>query len=110
IICPPLCAGTVGMLFYWLFDWMQGWGNSAGPWHTLTWGPTLILVALSTGVTLLIGLMGADYPDAAREWVARLGALIFMAAVAWIAFYVLGVFAPLWIAVLFATWWKTGMA
>jgi hypothetical protein len=110
IVCPPICAGTVGFLFYWLFGWMNDWSNEAVAWQTLTWGPPMILVALSIGVTLLIGLMGADYPDAAREWIARLGALLFMAAVAWIALHILGVFAPIWIAILFATWWKTAIA
>ena len=53
---------------------MHTWDGLDGAWHVLAWGPPFILVALSAGITLLLGLMGADYPDAAREWVSRLGA------------------------------------
>src|SRR5204862_470681 len=35
--------------------------------------PPLLCLGVLFGVGLLIGLMGADYPDAAREWMSRVG-------------------------------------
>src|SRR5256885_9573927 len=44
------------------------------PWIVVAFGPPLMGVAMTAGVMLLVGLMGADYPDAAREWTAAIGA------------------------------------
>ena len=42
-------------------------------WMILTFAPPLACASVMAGVSLLIGLMGADYPDAAREWLASIG-------------------------------------
>jgi hypothetical protein len=42
--------------------------------------------------------MGRDFPDASREWTARLGALILTYIAIWAALFALAVFAPLGIA------------
>jgi hypothetical protein len=65
-------------------------------WHVLVliFGPPLMLVAILISVMLLIGLMGADYPDAAREWTARTGARLAIAAGAWTVLFALAVLGP----------------
>jgi len=102
ILMPVGCAAVTGLLLGALLYWMRAWQTAGLAWSVLTFGPPLALIALSVGVTLLLGLMGADYPDSAREWVSRLGALLSIWAVAWMALFCLGVYAPLWVAMLFA--------
>jgi hypothetical protein len=107
---PPVCAAFTALLTIGLLRSMREWTPAGQAWYALTLGPPLVLLALAMGVTLLVGLMGADYPDSAREWVSRLGALVAIGAAAWMALFCLGVHAPLWIAMLFAIYWKTGVA
>ena len=38
----------------------------------MVWGPPLILLSLMATVSFHIGLMGADFLDASREWLARI--------------------------------------
>lgn len=42
--------------------------------------------------------MGRDFPDASREWLARLGALLLTYIIIWAVFFALAVFAPLGVA------------
>ena len=66
----------------------------------------LYFLALIAGVGLHIGLMGRDFPDASREWLARLGALFLTYIAIWSLLFVLVIFAPLGIAKL----WLWGTA
>lgn len=70
----------------------------------IAWAPPLYFLALIAGVGLHIGLMGRDFPDASREWLARLGALILGYISIWAALFALAIFAPLGIAEL----WQWG--
>jgi hypothetical protein len=95
---PVTAAFTTGLLWAWphllrVGPTIDDWGLKA-PWLTITFAPPLVCLSLVAGVGLLIGLMGADYPDAAREWVARIGAMIALLSVAWIAVFLLAVFGP----------------
>ena len=64
------------------------------PWHVVAYAPALVAGAVVAGVMLLVGLMGADYPDAAREWTARTGARFAMLVVAWTALFALTIDGP----------------
>lgn len=95
---PVTAAFTTGLLWAWPHLLRVGptidfWGLAA-PWLTITFAPPLVCLSLVAGVGLLVGLMGADYPDAAREWIARVGAMIALLSVAWIAVFLLAVFGP----------------
>ncbi len=68
----------------------------------------MVLVVL-TGATLQIGLMGADFPDATREWLARLAALLSITCTGWMALFAIGVFGPWWISSL-ALWSEKAVA
>lgn len=65
--------------------------------RAITLAPPLYLVVLMAGVTLLIGLMGRDFPDASREWLARVGALLWIAAFTWVAVFGFAIYIPYWI-------------
>lgn len=73
-------------------------GRNAAVWHSVAWGPPLLSLAMLTGGSLHIGLMGVDYDDGAREWLARLCAYVYLFAFAWSALFAIAVFGPYWMA------------
>jgi hypothetical protein len=68
-------------------------------------GPPFYLLVLHFGIALQIGLMGRDFPDSTREWLARAGALTLSVAAIWALLFAIGVFAPFWVAKL---WLNSG--
>jgi hypothetical protein len=64
------------------------------PWIQVAFGPTLICLSLFAGTTLLLGLMGSDYPDGAREWISRIGAMIAIVCAVWTGLFLLVVLGP----------------
>jgi hypothetical protein len=63
-------------------------------WFVLTFGPpTMIGMMLVTGI-LHIGLLGRSMSDDRREWWARLGAHLFLYAVAWLALFSVAIYFP----------------
>src|SRR5581483_4535130 len=94
----PFIAGAatvflIRMLVWWMSTWT---GGEPGTWHVIAWGPPLIAVAWLSGAAIHIGLMGADYWDYAREWLARLGAFLCIFEIAWAALFAIAVFGPWW--------------
>ena len=88
-------AVTVGLLFnawYWLPALPA---PGAAPWVRLAFGPPLVSASLLAGAALLVGLMGVDYPDAAREWLARIATSLALIVTGWMALFAIGVFGPL---------------
>ena len=85
--------------------WIPSSAN--GSQLVIAWAPPLYLLALIAAVGLQIGLMGRDFPDASREWLVRLGALLVTYLGIWAALFALAVFAPLGIARLWLGkhWW-----
>src|SRR5579872_1815198 len=79
-------------------------GADASPWLRVALGPTLVCLSLLAGGTLQTGLMGADYPDAAREWMARIAATVGRWCLYWSGFFALAVFAPWACARLLGAW------
>jgi hypothetical protein len=73
--------------------------------YTIAIGPPLYLLVLHFGVALQIGLMGRDFPDSTREWMARAGALILSVATIWVGLFAIAIFAPSWVAKL---WLNSG--
>lgn len=82
--------------------------TALGSHLVMAWAPPLYILALIIGIGLHIGLMGRDFPDASREWLARLAALLVTFIGIWAALFALAVFAPLGVAkliVLGKNWW-----
>ncbi len=109
LLFSVVCAAVTAALLIAILRWPGSWQGTEGAWAAMTLGPVLVIAALSVGVSLLLGLMGADYPDAAREWVSRLGAILGIWSVAWMAIFALGVYSPLWVALAFAKWWTAAV-
>lgn len=87
---------TLG-LFIAIHSLLRFWNplSYSGSQYIVAFGPPLYLVALIAGVSLQIGLMGQEFPDASREWLARCGALVFTVLASWTALFSIVVFAPL---------------
>ncbi len=65
-------------------------------WFVLTFGPpAMVGMMLVTGV-LHIGLLGRCMSDDRREWWARLGAHLFLYAIAWLALFSVAIYFPGW--------------
>jgi len=105
---PVACAVATTILLSKVLHWITTWqGCPSAAWHTIAWGPPLVVQVLLVGVTVQIGLMGADFPDSSREWLARLGALLTIAFSAWMALFAIGIFGPKWLISLAVNYGKT---
>ena len=71
---------------------------SQGGWHTVVWGPPLIVLVVIWGVSLHIGLMGVDFPDSSREWLARIGAVLSLNGAVWLALLGIAIYGPFAVA------------
>jgi hypothetical protein len=91
-------------LFYGLAKLMGRWLDPAyAPWLLLTIGPPAVLLVLSLGVILNVGLMGRDIPDDIREWIGRLGAWTTIYAMGWLLVFGGAIWAPgalIWVGAL----------
>lgn len=80
-------------------------GVTFNKWHIVTFGtPAAILIMLIAGM-LHIGLMGRGMSDAHREWWGRLGGLLMLFAICWLALFLIAVYFPAGLGNLLA--WET---
>jgi hypothetical protein len=93
-------AGFMLLLMLGIWYLMKSWcpQTARGGHMAVAWTPPLFLVALIVGIGLHIGLMGRDFPDASREWLARLAALLVTFIGIWAGLFALSVFAPVGVA------------
>jgi hypothetical protein len=84
-------------LFFAINALLRFWNplSDSGSQYIVAFGPPLYLMALIAGVSLQIGLMGLEFPDASREWLARCGAFLVVIATFWASLFSIAVFAPL---------------
>ena len=103
-MAPLAAALSIGLLFaYW--HW---WASASSAWATLAYGPTLVAMCIGGGISLLIGLMGSDFPDAAREWTASTGATILIYCALWSGLMTIAIYGPWAIATLLANYGTIG--
>ena len=99
-----MSAATAGFIFFLLKESFRladkYWKSQtpSGSANIVAWIPPIFLAALMIGVALQIGFMGRDFPDASREWLARVGALTWVFAFGWASIFAIGLFSPYWIA------------
>ncbi|HVW87562.1 MAG TPA: hypothetical protein VHB50_22900 [Bryobacteraceae bacterium] len=104
----PLIAGiTTGFLFFGVLKLLAPFSMSPeGTWNLVAWGPPLLALAIASGGAFHIGLMGVDYDDNAREWMARVGAYVGLFSFAWATLFTISVFGPYWLSQLAVYSWK----
>jgi hypothetical protein len=98
IAIPPVCAAVTSALLWSVWKLTGAWVDPDVAWMRIALGPPMILIVWMFGAVLQIGLLGGDFPDAAREWLDRLGASVSIAITAWLGLFVLAVFGPYWLA------------
>jgi len=90
-----------GVFFYSLNQWAQSLPETGGMAYATTFGTPLVLMSFSLVVTLHIGLMKRLNTEQEREWWARLGGLVMLAALIWLCLFAVTLFStPLvkWLA------------
>jgi hypothetical protein len=108
LLHTAIAAFATSGLIYLLCSWMTTWTAAAdGGWRVIAWGPPLIAMGWLTGTAIHVGLIGANYEDFAREWLARVGAFLNMVSLAWTLLFTLAVFGPYWISLLALHFGKT---
>src|ERR1035437_1449698 len=110
IAIPLVCAAFTAALLWCVWKITGLWVDPDVGWRRIALGPPMILIVWMCGTTLQIGLMGSDFPDAAREWLARLGASVSIGMAAWLGLFVLAVFGPWWLASFTLFWAPAGAA
>jgi hypothetical protein len=91
LLWMPALGAAVGTL---LFCGALSTVGDVGRICAVTWGPPLIVLSLTGTVSFHVGLMGADFPDASREWLARIAALLLIASSGWLVFFSLALYGP----------------
>jgi hypothetical protein len=108
IAIPLVCAACTSALLSGVWKLTGSWVDPDVGWLPITVGPPMILIVWTCGTILQIGLMGGDFPDAAREWLTRLVASVSIAIVAWPGLFVVAVFGPYWLACVALSWAPAG--
>ena len=107
---PFWMSAVAAVLLVWLLHVVWSYSTGWDAWTRVTLAPPLVSLAIMASVSLLIGLMGADYPDGAREWVARSGALLALASAAWLVLFGIAFFGPYAVAWALGTYGKTTLS
>jgi TIR domain len=107
---PVLGAGITTLLVSAVWQLTGVWNAPDTEWLRIAFGPPLILFVCMCGLTLHVGLMGADFPDSARAWLGRLGISASIGMAVWIGVFVLAVFGPFWLAEVTLGWTRAGIA
>ncbi len=98
LFIPAVCGVVTAALLWLVWTYLDAWRTPEGQWARIALGMPFIVAVWLTGVTLQIGLMGSDFPDAAREWLARFGAMLSIGITGWIALFGISIFGPYWLA------------
>jgi hypothetical protein len=106
-----LLSGAVGGIFLRIchqeISQWDSWGSSqGGAWHVIAWGPPILVFSFLLVGTLHIGLLKMIIGPEEQEWWGRLGGLLLLGVLAWVAIFGLAIFAP-WVAERESAWVKT---
>ena len=97
LLISATCAAVMALGMSWIVSWLVS-ASLDNQWIPVTLGPGLIVLLWMVAVSLEVGLMGADFPDTAREWMTSFGAQLGIVAASWTAILTLSIFGPLWLA------------
>jgi hypothetical protein len=94
---PLVAAAALHALLCAIMLLLRGWAKAPGDgaWKAFVWGPPLVAFAFVLSIVALIGVMGRQSTDEAREWWSRLGAWIDIYAMAWMIIALSAVYSPL---------------
>jgi len=72
-------------------------------WYAYIFGPPLVLLSVSLGIVILIGLLGKAANDWKREWWTRFGSWLAIYGTACMALNLAAIFGPVWLEELFTS-------
>ena len=107
-------SGAVGGLLFFILVVKGIWSWHHQPHALVTFGPPLALLLFVVSAALEIGLLGRRLEEDEREWWARVGALILLAATAWVLSFAAVLYVP-WLIEFAGSearqlWVKSGLA
>ena len=91
-VAVPVLHALLCVIMMVLHVWARN--PDTGLWHAFVWGPSFVLYAFSVTIVMLIGMMGRQSSEGAREWCSRLGAWLGIYGVAWMVIAVAAVYGP----------------
>jgi hypothetical protein len=78
-----------------------------GAAHAFVWTPALVLYAFALTIVVLIGILGRQSTEGAREWWSRLGAWLGIYGFAWMVIAVAATYGPFGLRWLAGLHWST---
>jgi hypothetical protein len=112
LVSAPLAGAVGGVLLWSVFQLLTSWINpDTQSWRVAGLGTALMVIVFSLTVVAHVGLMGRGFPDEKREWLARLGGLLLLAAFGWMALFGFAIYGP-FLVMKAGAWWGSaaGMA
>jgi hypothetical protein len=96
LLFAPLAGAVGGVLLWSEFQLLTSWTSpDTKPWRVAGLGTALMVIVFCLTVVVHIGLMGRGFPDEKREWLARLGGLLLLAALGWTGLFGMAIYGPL---------------
>jgi hypothetical protein len=99
-----LLSASMLLLRWWAAD------PARGAWNAFVWAPTLVSGAFVVAIVVLIGMMGRQSTDDAREWWSRLAAWLGIYSVAWMLITLSAVYGPRFVGWALENHWWTSMS
>ena len=96
LLAPIASVAVLHALFSAIMVLFHEWARdpATGLPRAFVWGPPLVLFAFTLTVVMLIGMMGRQSSEGAREWWSRLGAWLCIYGFAWMVIAVAAVYGP----------------
>lgn len=94
-VAVPVLHGLLCAVMVVLHEWARN--PDTGLWRAFVWGPPFVIYAFGITVIILIGMMGRQSSEGAREWWSRLGAWLGIYGAAWMIIAVAAVYGPQWV-------------
>lgn len=95
VIAFSVPSFLTALMLWGIARWVQDWTDPQRPWALVTWGPPALVLLLSVGIALLVGIFGVDVDAQRREWLSRLRAWTTIYSAAWMIVFGGAIYGPL---------------
>lgn len=111
-LCSALPGFVIALMLYGVGSAIDGWHSAQVPWCLLAWGPPGLVMLLSIGMIIQIGLLGLEFNTSEREWLSRLRGWTLIYSAGWAIVFGGSLYGALWIVQLLAwhPWTAMGLS